>query len=203
MDKPRVALLLGISLSLAALVGGFAAPYLFGLSLLFLAAAISARKAGVVLLLALSLALPAFAHHTDAPSVHEATMDIRSGIPFPSEVSFARGEPARLRVFNHDEVPHTLVAPELGVVQRIEPGEEVLVAIPTERSGNFSFSCASYCGSRHYKLEGRIMIDSAVARVDDSLPRPFERIPESAFYPLSLAAFLLGLAVLAARRMLG
>ncbi|MEM4389444.1 MAG: cupredoxin domain-containing protein [Candidatus Micrarchaeia archaeon] len=202
MDALRIALLLAIPLSLAMLVGGFTAPYLFGLSLLFLAVAISAKKADVVLLLALCLVPSASASHTDVLSMHEVTMDIRSGIPFPSEVSFAQGKSARLRVFNHDEVPHTFAVPELGIVQRIEPGEEVLIAIPTERSGVFSFSCASYCGPRHYKLEGRIVIDGAVAS-SDALPRPFERIPESAFYSLSLATFLSGLAVFVARRMLG
>jgi len=187
-----------LPLAIAALAGGFASIYLFGLSLIFLVAALSPRKAGAAA--ALLLLHSASAHHTDALGSHEVVMDIRSGIPFPSEVSFEQGEHAALRVFNHDEVAHTLVVPELGIAQRIPPGEEVLIGIPTEKSGRFPFSCGSYCGPRHYKLEGMIIIDGGAG--GQPVQKPFERIPEGAFHSLSLAALSLGLAALSIRRLL-
>ncbi|MBW2991741.1 cupredoxin domain-containing protein [Candidatus Woesearchaeota archaeon] len=70
-------------------------------------------------------------------------------------------EPSEIDVFYEDNVKlvvrsnytHSFYAPTLHIYEKIEPGETVMIYMPTDRRGTHKF----WCNMTHYGLEHRLM----------------------------------------------
>jgi cytochrome c oxidase subunit 2 len=76
----------------------------------------------------------------------------------PTSITLKKGEKVSIEL-TAIEGDHGIGIPDLGVSQRVEPGETVTVAIPTEKVGTFTFFCNVPCGSGHKEMRGTIVIE--------------------------------------------
>ena len=96
----------------------------------------------------------------------EITVDLRNTQLEPSTIVLKRGEPASITFVNHDSQTHGFSEPELNLVGLIEPGESKTFEILTDKSGEFNFYCAIYCGEKHYNMGGTIIISDNPDKVE-------------------------------------
>lgn len=76
----------------------------------------------------------------------------------PSSITVKKGENITLKLTGASGV-HGLGIPGLGISQRIDLGADVFVALPTDKSGSYSFFCNIPCGSGHKEMKGTIVIE--------------------------------------------
>jgi len=80
----------------------------------------------------------------------------------PSEIHLVRGEPVRIKIRNIDTVSHGFAIPELGIslkgTSEIKPGQVATIDFTPQKTGNFMYTCTSWCSSQHMKMTGRIII---------------------------------------------
>lgn len=84
-------------------------------------------------------------------------MGVRQWAWDPAELRAKQGELVRLVIHNAD-VRHAIVIPDLGVEADI-PEEGAIVEFTASRRGTFDFLCATYCGTGHAMMQGRIVIE--------------------------------------------
>jgi cytochrome c oxidase subunit 2 len=66
----------------------------------------------------------------------------------PAEISVKKGEKVKLSLIS-DDVPHSLVIPDLHVKQEITKGHPSEVVITSDKAGDFHGQCGRFCGSGH------------------------------------------------------
>lgn len=84
-------------------------------------------------------------------------MGVRQWAWDPAELRVKQGELVRLVIHNAD-VRHAIVIPELGVEADI-PEEGAIVEFTASRRGTFDFLCATYCGTGHAMMQGRVVVE--------------------------------------------
>lgn len=84
-------------------------------------------------------------------------MGVRQWAWDPSELRVKQGELVRLVIHNAD-VRHAIVIPDLGIEADI-PEEGAIVEFTASRRGTFDFLCATYCGTGHAGMQGRIIVE--------------------------------------------
>lgn len=76
----------------------------------------------------------------------------------PSALTLKKGEKVTLQLVGVSGM-HGIGIPDLGISQKFGPGETVSVAIPTDKTGSFSFRCNVPCGAGHRDMTGTIVIE--------------------------------------------
>lgn len=84
-------------------------------------------------------------------------MGVRQWAWDPSEIRVKQGELVRLVIHNAD-IRHAIVIPDLGVEADI-PEEGAIVEFTASRRGTFDFLCATYCGTGHAMMQGRMIVE--------------------------------------------
>ena len=84
-------------------------------------------------------------------------MGVRQWAWDPAEIRAKQGELVRLVIHSAD-VRHAIVIPDLGVEADI-PEEGAIVEFTASRRGTFDFLCATYCGTGHAMMQGRIVVE--------------------------------------------
>ena len=84
-------------------------------------------------------------------------MGVRQWAWDPAEIRAKQGELVRLVIHNAD-VRHAIVIPDLGVEADV-PEEGAIVEFTASRRGTFDFLCATYCGTGHAMMQGRLIIE--------------------------------------------
>jgi heme/copper-type cytochrome/quinol oxidase subunit 2 len=76
----------------------------------------------------------------------------------PNTIYLTEGVPVRLRVTSEDVV-HGFAIDDLGVkVPELIPGKGVEVMFTPQKAGTYYFECTTYCGMRHAKMFGQIIV---------------------------------------------
>ncbi len=89
-------------------------------------------------------------------SVH---IDVTDWAFTPKVITVKRGEKVTLELTGVSGM-HGVSIPDLGVQSaKFGPGETVSVAVPTDKTGTFSFRCNVPCGSGHKEMTGTIVIE--------------------------------------------
>jgi cytochrome c oxidase subunit II len=76
----------------------------------------------------------------------------------PSVVTVKKGEKVQL-VVTGIEGAHGFAIPELRINERIESGQTVIIDLPTDTTGTFTFVCSIPCGAGHKEMKGLIVIE--------------------------------------------
>lgn len=84
-------------------------------------------------------------------------MGVRQWAWDPAEIRAKQGELVRLVIHNAD-IRHAIVIPDLGVEADI-PEEGAIVEFTASQRGTFDFLCATYCGTGHAMMQGRIVVE--------------------------------------------
>ena len=66
----------------------------------------------------------------------------------PSEITIKPGETVKLRLIS-DDVPHSLVVPDLKIKQEVTKGHPAEVTVTPDSAGDFHGQCGRFCGSGH------------------------------------------------------
>jgi cytochrome c oxidase subunit 2 len=66
----------------------------------------------------------------------------------PADITVKKGEKVKL-VLISDDVPHSLVIPDLHVKQEMTKGHPSEVVITPDKAGDFHGQCGRFCGSGH------------------------------------------------------
>lgn len=78
------------------------------------------------------------------------------------EINLVQGEPVRIKIRNIDTVSHGFAIPELGIslsgAGEIKPGQVATIDFTPQKTGNFMYTCTTWCSPRHMKMTGRIII---------------------------------------------
>lgn len=84
-------------------------------------------------------------------------MGVRQWAWDPAEIRAKQGELVRLVIHNAD-IRHAIVIPDLGVEADI-PEEGAIVEFTASQRGAFDFLCATYCGTGHAMMQGKIVVE--------------------------------------------
>ncbi len=78
------------------------------------------------------------------------------------EINLVQGEPVRIKIRNIDTVSHGFAIPELGIslagAGEIKPGQVATIDFTPKKTGNFMYTCTTWCSPQHMKMTGRIII---------------------------------------------
>lgn len=80
------------------------------------------------------------------------------------------------------DVLHSFFLPHLRVKQDVVPGMQQFVWFKANRAGKYDIVCAELCGWGHYKMRGRLTIESR-AQFDKWLQKSFDEQQVSSFAP--------------------
>ena len=75
----------------------------------------------------------------------------------PETIEINKGDKVRLIVTSMD-VPHGFSIMEYGINERLNPGEPVAIEFTADKEGEFTMFCSVFCGSRHSKMKGKIIV---------------------------------------------
>ncbi len=86
------------------------------------------------------------------------------------------GRPVVLRLMSQDVI-HSFFVPQFRMKQDAVPGLTTTMRFTATRTGSFQIACAELCGLGHYRMRGRLVIESpeAYARWVDAQQRRFAR----------------------------
>lgn len=70
----------------------------------------------------------------------------------PAEITLTKGVAVNLKLVS-DDVPHSLVIPELHINEVIKAGEDSEVAVTPSQAGDFKGYCGKFCGLGHGKMQ--------------------------------------------------
>lgn len=76
----------------------------------------------------------------------------------PSAITVKKGEKVTLKLTGASGV-HGIGIPGLGISQRIDLGQSVSIALPTDTPGSYDFRCNVPCGAGHKEMTGTIVIE--------------------------------------------
>jgi len=76
----------------------------------------------------------------------------------PAMVMAKQGENVSLRL-KGDKGIHSLLVADLGMNTRVEPDQETLVDIPTDKAGSFAGRCSVPCGPGHRDMTFTIVVE--------------------------------------------
>ncbi|TSC57118.1 MAG: cytochrome c oxidase subunit II [Candidatus Peregrinibacteria bacterium Greene0416_62] len=76
----------------------------------------------------------------------------------PSMITVKKGEEVTLNLIGESGI-HGIGIPGFGISQRVDLGQTVSIAIPTDTAGTFDFKCNVPCGSGHKEMKGTIVIE--------------------------------------------
>lgn len=76
----------------------------------------------------------------------------------PATIVAKKGEKVQLRLKGGEGI-HSLLVADLGVNIRVQPGETVVVDIPTDKAGTFNGRCGVPCGPGHRDMTFAIVIE--------------------------------------------
>ena len=76
----------------------------------------------------------------------------------PATILVKKGEKIQLSIEGITGA-HGYAIPELGINVGVNPGETVLVDLPTDTAGEFAVRCSVPCGSGHRDMTGTIVIE--------------------------------------------
>jgi len=66
----------------------------------------------------------------------------------PAEITVKQGQTVTLHLIS-DDVPHSLLIPDLGVNQQVSKGHPADVTFTAKNAGDFHGKCGRFCGSGH------------------------------------------------------
>ncbi len=75
----------------------------------------------------------------------------------PSMIAVKKGEKVQLKLVGGTGI-HSFAVPGLGMNVRVEPGQTVVVDLPTDAVGTFDASCRIPCGPGHKEMKATIVI---------------------------------------------
>ncbi len=78
------------------------------------------------------------------------------------DIELVQGETYRIKIKNIDTVSHGFAIPELGISLsgngEIKPGQVATIEITPEKTGNFMYTCTTWCSDRHMQMTGRVVV---------------------------------------------
>lgn len=75
----------------------------------------------------------------------------------PSMIAVQKGERVQLELTGGSGI-HSFAIPELGMNIRVEPGETVVVDLPTDAAGTYEVLCRIPCGAGHRDMKATVVI---------------------------------------------
>ncbi|MFQ5696188.1 MAG: cupredoxin domain-containing protein [Terriglobia bacterium] len=115
---------------------------------------------------ALAVSAPAMQETETAAPVREIHMTAKKYEFNPKEIRVKQGERVRLVLTALDR-KHGFKIKEFGIKRTIKKGEETVVEFVAERAGTFQFKCAVWCGWRHGRMRGKLIVEPAVEEPKD------------------------------------
>lgn len=76
----------------------------------------------------------------------------------PTTIAVKQGENVQLRLVG-DKGIHSLLVADLGMNVRVEPGQETMVTVPTDKAGSFAGRCGVPCGPGHRDMKFTIVVE--------------------------------------------
>lgn len=76
----------------------------------------------------------------------------------PAMIAAKQGEKVRLKIVGESGV-HGFAIPALGVNVQVNPGQTVMMDLPTDQAGAFDAKCSIPCGSGHRDMKATIVIE--------------------------------------------
>ncbi len=92
-----------------------------------------------------------------ATDKHVVSMEASNWAFTPNSVTFKKGEKAYISLKGVNGV-HSFMSADLGLNVKVSPGETVVIEIPTDKAGTFSFRCGVPCGEGHRDMVGTVVI---------------------------------------------
>ena len=76
-----------------------------------------------------------------------------------NQIHLPEGKPARLRLRSHDVI-HSFFLPHQRVKQDVVPGMQIEIWFVPDRAGQYEIACSQLCGLGHYRMQGRLTVES-------------------------------------------
>jgi len=76
----------------------------------------------------------------------------------PNAITVKKGEKVTLRITSTEGI-HGFGIPDMGVNERIAPGDTIDITLDTSIAGTFAFRCTVPCGPGHEEMTGTITIE--------------------------------------------
>lgn len=92
-------------------------------------------------------------------SAHERVISIvASNFAFaPNAITVKKGEKVTLRITSSEGI-HGFGIPDMGINERVAPGDTIDITLDTSVAGTFAFRCTVPCGPGHQDMTGTITI---------------------------------------------
>ena len=105
-----------------------------------------------------SLALVSVSNVASAVTVKKFTLQAKKFEWIPASIQVKVGQPVELTLISLD-VPHGISSRDLGIPPTtFKKDQPATVAFTPTETGTFSFKCSKYCGGRHKRMTGQIVV---------------------------------------------
>ena len=94
----------------------------------------------------------------EGPQTREFSVEAKQWEFNPSTITVNQGDTVKLTIKSLD-VTHGLAIPTYGIDERLEPGETVEIEFVADKTGEFPFYCAVFCGRGHKDMTGTVIVE--------------------------------------------
>ena len=94
----------------------------------------------------------------EGPQTREFSVEAKQWEFNPSTITVNQGDTVKLTIKSVD-VTHGIVIPALGIDKRLESGKEVEIEFVADKTGEFPFYCAVFCGRGHKGMTGTVIVE--------------------------------------------
>lgn len=94
----------------------------------------------------------------EGPQTREFSVEAKQWEFNPSTITVNQGDTVKLTIKSVD-VAHGIAIPAFGIDKQLESGKEVEIEFVADKTGEFPFYCAVFCGQGHKDMTGTIIVE--------------------------------------------